>query len=72
MREPDQTREFMRRFAANLSDKGNHVVAYVLTEDEWCNEFGKKFYKTYGSFRRSKTHYLKSHRIPTHVTYKVT
>jgi hypothetical protein len=64
MREPDQTREFMRRFAANLSSKGNHVVAYVLTEDEWMNEYGIQFYKNYDSFKRSKSHFLKSYRMP--------
>jgi hypothetical protein len=65
MRETDLTREFMRRFAANLSDKGNHVVAYVLTEDEWVNEFGKLFYKNYASFRAAKTYFLKTNRMPT-------
>jgi aspartate/tyrosine/aromatic aminotransferase len=70
MREPDQTREFMRRFAANLSDKGNHVVAYVLTEDEWSGEFGKKFYKNYNSFKDCKSHFLKKYRrLPSSKTF---
>lgn len=65
MRETDKTREFMRRYAANLSDKGVAIVAYVLTEDEWVSEFGKLFYKNYASFRAAKTHFLKNNRMPT-------
>jgi len=64
MRDTDTTREFMRRFAANLVLYDNHITSYILTEDEWANEFGKHFYKNYESFKRSKSHYLKSHRIP--------
>lgn len=72
MREQDKTKEFMRRFAANLSDKGNHVVAYVLTEDEWSNEFGGLFYKNYDSFKRAKSHYLKTYRrLPTPKTSNI-
>lgn len=72
MRSTDLTRDFMRRFAANLSDKGNHVVAYVLTEDEWMHEFGKRFYKNYNSFKDSKSHYLKTYRrLPSPQTSKI-
>lgn len=62
MREHDKTREFMRRFAANLEDKGVHTVAYILTEDEWESEYGKRFYKNYDSFKRSKSNFLQSYR----------
>ncbi len=64
MRETDLTREFMRRFAANLLTTESNISAYILTEDEWEKESGKKFYKTYESFRASKTYFLKRNRMP--------
>ena len=60
MRSPDEVKKFMGWFNRALSEHDTNKEAYEATELTWEDEYEKSCYKSYESFKASKSYYMKN------------
>ena len=60
MRSPDEVKKFMYWFNQALSEYPTSKEAYEATELTWEDEYEKSCYKSYESFKASKSYYMKN------------
>lgn len=56
-----QVHEFMRMYHLNMEVYTTAEKAYRATEKEWHRRYGYHQYKSYESFRSSKSYYMSNH-----------
>lgn len=55
----EQVKQFMKWYEANLPKADGCEAAYNLTEATWIEEYEKRCYKNYHSFRTGRYHWIK-------------